>query len=384
MLKIRTAVRLLAATAIYLLFLRHTLSVNINLILLSLIGAVTGGYLFLFLSFLRCFRLLGDNRLAIVIGNKSIKVPCSIFFFKRRVVPYSCITSIEFIERGDGSILIGLEKTSPICIEGSLIGGRFNLDDIYSHLYQIGSTSLKKTDLIMGVSKTKIPIVSCSIALLLIVVFLILAPEHHGNSTPNLIIEAGASGKNISYLSDSYRLFSSFFIHLDIFHLIVNVAGFALLGQYVEEVMGRSHTLIIILGSALSGALVSCFLSDYHFVIGSSGGVFGLLGAYTTLRLQNKINIPASLNPTSKKLYLPMAAAGLFMGFILDFVDGFTHAGGFFFGLVIAYMILRENNYNLENQPKILIMLNYSIILALSIAYLYSSYIFLGKVYEIS
>jgi membrane associated rhomboid family serine protease len=74
------------------------------------------------------------------------------------------------------------------------------------------------------------------------------------------------------------------------FHILFNCWGIWLFGQAVEEAVGPKRLLAIFLTTGIAGGLfqaLGALVLPAHFgirpVVGASGGVFGLIGAYATL-----------------------------------------------------------------------------------------------------
>ena len=79
-----------------------------------------------------------------------------------------------------------------------------------------------------------------------------------------------------------WRLFTSMFLHADIFHLFFNMIALLLFGVTIEN--SRRYTkiqyLIIYILSGLIGNLFSLFLLPPEVIsLGASGAIFGLIGA---------------------------------------------------------------------------------------------------------
>jgi membrane associated rhomboid family serine protease len=79
-----------------------------------------------------------------------------------------------------------------------------------------------------------------------------------------------------------WMLFSSLFLHLNIFHLGGNLLFLLIFGTALEEKVSRQRWLIVFLTSGISGnfaflALGSLLGSDVG--LGASGAIYGLLGA---------------------------------------------------------------------------------------------------------
>ena len=81
-----------------------------------------------------------------------------------------------------------------------------------------------------------------------------------------------------------WRIFTSMFIHRDFMHIFGNLFGYAL-GAYAlsHYLYGRDIVLVFLISGALSMAFA--VLYSQSSVIGASGGVFGLLGAFMALSI---------------------------------------------------------------------------------------------------
>eukprot|EP00892_Ulva_mutabilis_P009596 jgi/Ulvmu1/7008/UM033_0067.1 len=82
--------------------------------------------------------------------------------------------------------------------------------------------------------------------------------------------------------AEIYRWLASIMVHADGLHLISNTFMFVVLATYVERRNGTLRTAVVFWTSAISGGLVSHSTSGNRctVTVGSSGGVFGLLGMF--------------------------------------------------------------------------------------------------------
>ncbi|WP_031080295.1 rhomboid family intramembrane serine protease [Streptomyces sp. NRRL WC-3549] len=81
-----------------------------------------------------------------------------------------------------------------------------------------------------------------------------------------------------------YRLFTSMFLHQQVWHIAFNMLGLWWLGGPLEAALGRARYLALYLLSGLAGSALTYALSDpAQGSLGASGAVFGLLGATAVL-----------------------------------------------------------------------------------------------------
>lgn len=139
-----------------------------------------------------------------------------------------------------------------------------------------------------------------------------------------------------------YRMASSFFLHSTPFHLGFNLLALAIIGQNISVIFGRVRLIIILFCSAIMGSIVSLAFSPYETVIGASGGILGLIGAYSVICARCQQQIPGSVSVSRGRVLILLAVQMLF-DFIAVGTDIYSHLGGFLFGLLYACDVLRRN-----------------------------------------
>jgi len=99
-----------------------------------------------------------------------------------------------------------------------------------------------------------------------------------------------------------YRLLTSGFLHLNEFHLAANMVSLYLFGPLIERFCGPAQFLAIYLGAMVGGNLLALYVHRYHDyrALGASGGVSGILLAYTLLFPGGGVNL----------YFLPIAIPG--------------------------------------------------------------------------
>lgn len=76
-----------------------------------------------------------------------------------------------------------------------------------------------------------------------------------------------------------WQLLTSAFMHVEIWHIAVNMLSLVALGPQLEAILGRARFLTVYLVSGIAGSVVVYLLADAGFTVGASGAIFGLLGA---------------------------------------------------------------------------------------------------------
>jgi len=130
-----------------------------------------------------------------------------------------------------------------------------------------------------------------------------------------------------------WRLFSVALVHAGLTHLFFNMFSLLVLGNPVEEALGKARFLVIFFISLLTGSLASIYLdSTPHVSVGVSGAVFGLFGAFIAMRKM--------INEGVRDIYVTIGLNFVF-GFVLGGVDWRAHLGGLVGGYLTTALLLR-------------------------------------------
>ncbi len=137
-----------------------------------------------------------------------------------------------------------------------------------------------------------------------------------------------------------YRIITSAFLHLDPFHLAANMVTLYLFGKWIEFGFGWGNLLLIYAASIVGGSLLGLYIHRFHDyrALGASGGVSGVLLAYTLLFPGSNLGFIFFPIPIPASIY---AIAYLLASFIgmhrqLNNVGHDAHLGGALVGLYTA------------------------------------------------
>ncbi|MDG6348793.1 rhomboid family intramembrane serine protease [Luteimonas sp. 8-5] len=147
------------------------------------------------------------------------------------------------------------------------------------------------------------------------------------------------------------RLFSALFLHADWAHLLGNLVFLLIFGLPAERVMGAGRLLLLFLlgGAAANLAAVLFIAGPDRLVIGASGAVSALIGAYLALFPGARLGV---VLPLGLFLQFVRAPASLLIGIwaLLQVVFAYigpafgavawaAHIGGFGFGVLFALLV---------------------------------------------
>ena len=130
-----------------------------------------------------------------------------------------------------------------------------------------------------------------------------------------------------------WRLFTVALVHGGLTHLFFNMFSLMVLGNPIEEALGKARFLIIFFISLLTGSLASIYLTNQLYVsVGASGAIFGLFGAFIAMRKM--------ISEGVRDIYVIIGLNFVF-GFVLGGVDWRAHLGGLIGGYLTTAILLR-------------------------------------------
>ncbi|MEG2322289.1 MAG: rhomboid family intramembrane serine protease, partial [Bacilli bacterium] len=199
----------------------------------------------------------------------------------------------------------------------------------------INSKAEKDAVMVEDVFKPKKPIVTYILIGLNILIFLLMYLLGDGSEDINTLINFGANNKTLVVnFHQYYRLLTSAFIHIGILHLFFNCYALKIIGSQVENFFGRTKYLIIYLGSALGGGLLSICFSN-NISAGASGAIFGLLGALLYFGYHYRLYLGSII----RSQIVPIIIINLVFGFIVTGIDNSAHIGGLIGGILLSMAV---------------------------------------------
>lgn len=142
-----------------------------------------------------------------------------------------------------------------------------------------------------------------------------------------------------------YRLITAAFVHANVLHIFFNMYALYALGPQIEKFYGRKRYLLIYLGSALLGSLLSVVLTN-NVSVGASGAIFGLFGAMLYFGYKYR----ATLDGFLRSGIIPVIVINLLLGFMIPGIDVYGHIGGLLGGLVLSYAFGVVNKENKKDK----------------------------------
>lgn len=198
----------------------------------------------------------------------------------------------------------------------------------------------------VGPAKFRVPWLTFSILVVLIVIFMLENTPGNGGATPSIatLVAFGALSRKL-VVSDGqwFRLFTAPLLHGNFPHILGNGLALALGGWILENLVGRLWFFTIFTIAALGGSLVSIALNPVDLVsVGASGALMGMFAALfvagfhfpfgTAGRMSLQFNSLRILVPSLLPFLQPPAAGR---------IDYAAHVGGMLSGAVVMLLLLR-------------------------------------------
>ena len=142
---------------------------------------------------------------------------------------------------------------------------------------------------------------------------------------------------------EPWRMLTAGFVHdwSGPMHILFNSYAIWIFGRALEPLLGTVRFLVLYLTSIVGGSLAVMWLSDPQIpVVGASGALFGLMGAYFV--------VIRSLGGNASQIFI-LVGINFALGLFVPGISWEGHLGGLVTGLVIAgiYAATRKPNQKL-------------------------------------
>ena len=182
---------------------------------------------------------------------------------------------------------------------------------------------------------------------------------------PALLFTEASLPPELAILPSGLTMFTAMFLHGGWMHLIGNMLFLWIFGNNVEESMGRTRFVVFYLACGVAAALSQALPEPESIIpmIGASGAISGVLGAYLILHpfARVLVVIPLGFYP-----YLTRLPAAIVLGlwFLIQILSSltvnpaeggvawFAHIGGFVAGVLLV-PLFRRRDVPLLAPPKV-------------------------------
>ncbi len=211
------------------------------------------------------------------------------------------------------------------------------------------------------------PVVTYAIIGVCVLVFIVqTVGDLLGLQVTNALRYAGAYSypAAVSGAFEPWRMFTSIFAHANILHLLINMYTLFIFGSALEPMLGRARYLALFLISGFAGSLgVLLIASPIVPVVGASGAIFGLFGAYFIIQRR--------LGGNATQM-LVLLAINLGIGFLPGFnIAWQAHVGGLVGGVLVGLIFVETRQVNRRRWQLPLLVLLCVVFVALSLIHFF-------------
>ena len=210
------------------------------------------------------------------------------------------------------------------------------------------------------------PVVTVSFIAICTLVFMYQAslPEHLGEifvyqfgAIPATVFGNAALSPEVAAVPTYVSLITSMFLHGGWMHLIGNMLYLWIFGNNIEDVMGHVRFVIFYVVCGIAAVFSHAITNPGSDVpmVGASGAISGILGAYLLLFPRAQVLVLLPLGLFTRMLHVP-AAVVLGLWFVMQILSGgmslgrvgggvafFAHVGGFVAGMVLIGFFKRSD-----------------------------------------
>lgn len=182
--------------------------------------------------------------------------------------------------------------------------------------------------------------------------------------TPEYFFHGGPADQGLAWVPFAATLITYMFLHAGWLHLLGNILYLWIFGDDVEDALGQPGFIVFYLLCGMIAALAQALLDPDSTVpiVGASGAISGVLGAYLMLYPRAKINVPVPIFMVRDVVRLPafVVIAIWFVGQLLydlasvifgGSIAFWAHIGGFIAGMVLAPLVLRVAGQQVTRAP---------------------------------
>jgi membrane associated rhomboid family serine protease len=160
--------------------------------------------------------------------------------------------------------------------------------------------------------------------------------DKDNDALSNVLIAYGAKDNSLIMQGQYWRFVTPVFLHANVLHVTLNMLNLAVLGVFLERLVGHIRFLLIYLITGVVSIIASFYFMPQEISVGASGAIFGLVGAYSIFvlihrRAFRKGGVPALI-------WLIFVIVGnLSIGFFVPNVDNYAHVGGLLSGCLLGW-----------------------------------------------
>lgn len=145
---------------------------------------------------------------------------------------------------------------------------------------------------------------------------------------------------------EPWTMITSMFVHGSFLHVTFNMLSLYIFGRALEPVIGRARFLVLYLLGGFGGSVAVLLLNPSSGVLGASGAIFGIFGAFFVVQ--------RGLGGNSLQMVI-LLAINLGIGFIVPGVSWQAHVGGLLVGGLVGFILMKTRAIRAQGRQKLLL-----------------------------
>ncbi len=139
-----------------------------------------------------------------------------------------------------------------------------------------------------------------------------------------------------------FRIFTAPLLHVDPYHFMMNLGALLGLSAVLEAQIGHLRTVLVVALSMLAGSLAAVAVPPAASVlVGASGGIFGMIGAWGALALRQRRSPPPMLRRVRWLLPSVLVGDGALALALPERIGWSAHLGGLVGGMGAMALLAR-------------------------------------------
>ncbi len=289
------------------------------------------------------------------IENQALHLPQWFNPEKYKIIPLRHIYSIRL--RGnskDGFIMIGVKKG----LNRTLVTSRFEVEENVPEFlslireaitfYEGGAENLAAREKISNSYESIIPVCSISICALLIISYILQQVLIENSDSVFELLRSGGLNRYLFASGEYFRLTSSVFLHLNLFHLLVNLFTLMVFGNLIEHIILRINLIGLFLLSGVISSLLSLIQGRYAVTLGASGAIYGVIGAYIYIRIKYSNILPSFIHLQQGWVLFLIFSVNMLYSLLNSNVNFICHLGGLVTGFIYTAVLSGYKNHNVR------------------------------------
>ncbi len=159
--------------------------------------------------------------------------------------------------------------------------------------------------------------------------------------TTRQLIEWGANSASLTLGGQWWRLVTSMFLHIGIWHILFNMWCLWDLGAMCESLYGHWTFAALYMISGVGASLASVWWHPVGVSAGASGAISGVVGALIASYYLGEFSIPGAAITANLRSLMLFVGYNFLYGAIAGRVDNAAHIGGLVVGVLFGALIAR-------------------------------------------